>query len=82
MAKLEAGEFELQIEAVPVDEIVQASLAHCRSALSGRPVKLQISSELPAVRADLERAKEAMVQLIDNANLYSPKIGRSRSLPI
>src|SRR4051812_25811009 len=73
MAKLEAGEFELQLEALAVDEIVQASLAHCRSALSGRPVKLQISSELPAVRADLERAKEAMVQLVDNANLYSPK---------
>src|SRR5205814_1652791 len=28
---------------------------------------------LPPVRADLERAKEALVQLIENANLYSPK---------
>src|SRR5207253_970564 len=73
MAKLEAGEFELELEAVAVDEIVQASLGHCRVALSGRPVKVQISAELPTVRADLERAKEAMVQLIDNANLYSPK---------
>jgi two-component system sensor histidine kinase KdpD len=73
MAKLEAGEFELQLEGMAVDEIVQASLAHCRLALSGRPVKVQINAELPPVRADLERAKEAMVQLIDNANLYSPK---------
>jgi two-component system sensor histidine kinase KdpD len=73
MAKLEAGEFELALEAVPVEEIIQASLAHCKLALGCRPVNIQISPGLPPVRADRERAKEAMVQLIDNANLYSPK---------
>jgi signal transduction histidine kinase len=36
-------------------------------------VNVLIAPGLPLVRADLERAKEAMVQLIDNANLYSPK---------
>jgi two-component system, OmpR family, sensor histidine kinase KdpD len=73
MAKLEAGEFELELEPVPIEEIIQSSLAHCRTALAGRPVKVQINPGLPRVRADRERAKEAMVQLIDNANLYSPK---------
>ena len=73
MAKLEAGELELQLEPTPIEEIIQASLAHCKTALAGRPVNVQINPNLPPVRADLERAKEAMVQLIDNANLYSPK---------
>jgi two-component system, OmpR family, sensor histidine kinase KdpD len=73
MAKLEAGEFELQLEPVPIAEIIQAALGHCKLALAGRPIQVQISPNLPPVRADLERAKEAMVQLIDNANLYSPK---------
>jgi len=73
MAKLEAGEFKLELESFPIEEIIQASLTHCRSALAGRPVKVHINSGLPPVRADLERAKEAMVQLIDNANLYSQK---------
>jgi two-component system sensor histidine kinase KdpD len=73
MAKLEAGELQLDFEPTPIDEIIQASLAHCKTALAGREVKLQIHPDLPPVRADLERAKEAMVQLIDNANLYSPK---------
>jgi two-component system, OmpR family, sensor histidine kinase KdpD len=73
MAKLEAGEFNLQLEPVPIGDIIQASLAHCKMALAGRPVNVQINPGLPLVRADLERAKEAMVQLIDNANLYSPK---------
>jgi two-component system sensor histidine kinase KdpD len=42
-------------------------------ALAGRPVDIKVDANLPPVRADRERAKEAMVQLIDNANLYSPK---------
>ena len=73
MAKLEAGEFELELEPVPIEQIIQGALTHCKVALAGRPVNLQISPGLPPVRADRERAKEAMVQLIDNANLYSPK---------
>jgi two-component system sensor histidine kinase KdpD len=73
MAKLEAGEVELDLEPTPIGEIVEASLAHCKMALAGRAVEIRIDASLPPVRADRERAKEAMVQLIDNANLYSPK---------
>src|ERR1700719_988009 len=73
MAKLEAGEVELDLEPTPIREIVDASLAHCKMALAGRPVDIKVDTNLPPVRADRERAKEAMVQLIDNANLYSPK---------
>src|SRR5258705_21388 len=72
MAKLEAGELALDLAPVGVDEIIEAALAHCKSALAGRQVEHRINPNLPPVRADLERAKEALVQLIDNANLYSP----------
>ena len=73
MAKLEAGEIELELAPVSIAEIVQAALAHCRGSLAGRKVDVQIAAGLPFVRADRERAKEALVQLIDNANLYSAK---------
>ena len=73
MAKLEAGEITLDVAPVPVGEIVEAALVHCKAALAGRPVDVRVSPDLPPVRADLERAKEALVQLIDNANLYSAK---------
>lgn len=73
MAKLEAGEVVLDLAPTPIAEIIHSALAHCRSALAGRPVDVRISPGLPPVHADLERAKEALVQLIDNANLYSPK---------
>ncbi len=72
MAKLEAGELVLDLAPTPVEEIIKAALAHCKSALAGRQVDVRLSSNLPTVRADRERAKEALVQLIDNANLYSP----------
>jgi len=73
MAKLEAGEITLDLEPIPVEEIIQAALGHCSASLSGRPIDLRIALDLPPVRADRERAKEALVQLIDNANLYSAK---------
>jgi two-component system, OmpR family, sensor histidine kinase KdpD len=73
MAKLEAGELALDLAPIPVEEIIQAALAHCKSALAARQVDVRVAPGLPAVRADVERAKEALVQLIDNANLYSPK---------
>src|SRR6516225_5877167 len=73
MAKLEAGEVRLDLAPTSVNEIIEAALGHCKSALAGRRVDVRVAEGLPPVRADLERAKEALVQLIENANLYSPK---------
>lgn len=73
MARLEAGEFELKLGAVPVRDIIDAALMHCHNALGSREVRIAASPQLPPVRADLDRAAQALVQLIENANLYSPK---------
>jgi len=73
MAKLEAGEVTLDLAPIPAEEIIRAALGHCSASLDGRPVDLRIAPDLPPLRADRERAKEALVQLIDNANLYSAK---------
>jgi len=73
MAKLEAGEVTLDLVPTPIEEIIDAAIAHCKGALAGRHVSVRVADGLPPVRADVERAKEALVQLIDNANLYSPK---------
>jgi two-component system sensor histidine kinase KdpD len=73
MGKIEAGELTLDLTPTPIEEIIQAALDHCRIALAGRRTDVRVAPGLPPVRADRERAKEALVQLIDNANLYSPK---------
>jgi two-component system, OmpR family, sensor histidine kinase KdpD len=73
MSRLEAGEFELLLAPTALTDIIEAALAQTKTALAGRPVNVSVPPNLPAVRADLMRIKEALVQLIDNANTYSPK---------
>jgi two-component system, OmpR family, sensor histidine kinase KdpD len=72
MAKLDAGEVELRLEAHPIDDVISASLAHCRSSLGNRVVNVHVAENLPLVRVDVARAREALVQLIENASQYSP----------
>jgi two-component system sensor histidine kinase KdpD len=73
MAKLEAGEFELHLETVHVEEIIERALQQLKKPLSDRKIEVRLSPELLPVRADAERAQEILVQLIDNANMYSAK---------
>ena len=72
MAKLDAGEVELRLEAHPIEDVISASLAHCHGSLGSRVVNIHVAPNLPMVRVDVARAREALVQLIENANQYSP----------
>jgi two-component system sensor histidine kinase KdpD len=73
MARLEAGEVELKLKPHRIEEVISAALEECKSLLGNRPVQLQVPRSLPRVRADLKRAKEVLVQLLENAHQYSPK---------
>ncbi|MGB9464913.1 MAG: DUF4118 domain-containing protein [Candidatus Acidiferrum sp.] len=73
MSRLEAGEFELQLVPAQIGDIIEAALAQCSNSLAGRVVDVRLSPNLPPVQADLNRIKDALVHLIDNANIYSPK---------
>ncbi len=73
MARLEAGEIELHFTPTPVEEILQDALSHMKASLAGRTVQVKVNQGLPRVEADAERTKDILVNLIDNANLYSPK---------
>ena len=73
MARLEAGEIHLERAPVEPSALIESALLHLKSSLGDRPIKLQISPQIPPVSADAERARDILVQLIDNADLYSPK---------
>jgi two-component system, OmpR family, sensor histidine kinase KdpD len=73
MSRLEAGEFELDLAPTQIGDIIEAALAQCNAALAGRRVEVKLGQGLPPVRADSNRIKDALVHLIDNANIYSPK---------
>jgi two-component system sensor histidine kinase KdpD len=72
MVRLDAGEVALQIESHPIDDVISAALEHCRSTLGDRVVDVSVGKNLPMVRVDVDRARQALVQLIENANQYSP----------
>jgi two-component system sensor histidine kinase KdpD len=72
MARLEAGEVELKLEPHKIEEVISAALQECKSALNSRQVHVSVPKDLPAVRVDLTRAKEALIQLVMNAHQYSP----------
>src|SRR5580692_8150461 len=73
MARLEAGEIQLHLEAVPVAAIIDTAIQHFKKSLGDREIVVRVPPDLPPVRADLDRAKDILVQLIDNAHMYSPK---------
>jgi len=73
MSMLEAGEIELEFRPVSARELIETALASCKTSLGGREVRIQLPARLPPVRADLPRAKEVLVHLLENANLYSEK---------
>jgi two-component system, OmpR family, sensor histidine kinase KdpD len=72
MASLDAGEVELRTESRDVEDVIAAALEQCKKNLGQRQVDVRIPSGLPRVLADVARAREALVHLIDNANRYSP----------
>lgn len=73
MAQLEAGEIQLQLEPHSMGDIISSALEQGKSTLNGRPVIVSVSPHLPEVRMDIRRVREALLQLLDNANLYSAK---------
>jgi len=72
MASLDAGEVELRTEPRDVNDVIAAALEQCKHDLGRREVELRVQPGLPRVLADVARAREALVHLIDNANRYSP----------
>ncbi len=71
MARLEAGEVKLQLEPVRAADLISGALEVCKGVLGTRPVRVEVKDPELRVRADVARAEEVLVHLIQNANLYS-----------
>jgi two-component system sensor histidine kinase KdpD len=71
MAQLDANQFELQLEAHPIQKAVEDALNKARPALGQRPVEVRLPSNLPLVRMDVGRITEVVTQLLENAAKYS-----------
>jgi len=72
MAQLDAGGVELQREPHQIKEVIERAVEESKQVVSGHPVEIVIPPQMPAVRIDLERMKEVLSHLLENAGKYSP----------
>jgi len=71
MGQLDAGLFKLDLKPHSILDALQPALQDARAALDGHVVELTVPLALPKVRMDVERIREVLRHLLDNAGKYS-----------
>jgi two-component system, OmpR family, sensor histidine kinase KdpD len=72
VAQLDARQVELHLQTHPISEVVQLALQKLKNVLEKHTVEVSVPKNLPAIKIDLNRVVEVVVQLLDNAVKYSP----------
>lgn len=72
MARLEANQIELHMEPHHIQEAIERAVEESQRQLAKHLVEVSVPNTLPVVRFDLDRIKEALNQLLENAGKYSP----------
>ena len=72
MARIESGALVLEPEPISLLPIVQQVVEQIRARAAERPFRLPTKPGLPLVFADRDRVVEILVNLLDNADKYSP----------
>ena len=72
MAQLDANQVELQREPHHIREAIERAVEEARQSLANHTIEIDIADDLPLVSIDLERIKDVLLQLLENAGKYSP----------
>ena len=78
ISKIESGRFELDLEEAPVRELIGAcvSMVETRMTQKHQMLQLKLAPDLPAIRADVTRLKQVIINLLSNAHKFTPEDGR------
>lgn len=71
VAQLESHEFQLDLRACRVIDLVQAAVEDVKQVMGKHSVDIRVPENI-TVRLDADRIKEVLVQLLENAAKYSP----------
>ena len=71
MAQLDAGMFKLDLQPHAIQEALELALDDAKVALENHPVEIIVSEDLPKLRMDLQRIREVLMHLLENAGKYS-----------
>jgi two-component system sensor histidine kinase KdpD len=72
MAQLDAKKLELHMELHPIQEAIERAVEETRKLLAEHMLQIDAPVTLPRTRFDLDRIKDVMKQLLENAAKYSP----------
>jgi two-component system sensor histidine kinase KdpD len=72
MAQLDAGMFKLDLQPHSIWDAIEPALQDAKASLENHPVEVHASyGTLPTVRMDLQRIREVLMHLLENAGKYS-----------
>jgi signal transduction histidine kinase len=71
-SRIESGSFSYSFADVDVEELIRESAALAESGQDEVAIRPRVDGPLPLVRADRERLRQVITNLIDNAVKYSP----------
>lgn len=71
MSQLDAGKVDLQMEPRLIQQAVEEVVDESKQMLGRHPVEVHLPTGLPPARMDLERIKEVLRNLLENAAKYS-----------
>jgi two-component system sensor histidine kinase KdpD len=72
MAQLDAGMFQLDLKPHSISEAIEPAIQDARQSLENHPVEVTPSdNNLPKVNIDVQRIREVLMHLLENAGKYS-----------
>jgi signal transduction histidine kinase/GAF domain-containing protein len=70
-SRLESGELSVQLETVDAVELAHQVVALAAGASEGFEFELEIGEDVPPVRADADRLRQVLANLLENAQKYA-----------
>jgi two-component system sensor histidine kinase KdpD len=71
MGQLDAGMFKLDLQPHSILDALPPALEEAKGSLENHPLEIVAPADLPLVRMDVQRIREVLTHLLDNAGKYS-----------
>src|SRR4029077_26961 len=73
MAQLDSGMFKLDLQPHSISDALRPAMEDARASLEKHPVEVTLAPDLPKVPMDVQRIREVLMHLLENAGKYSDR---------